>query len=400
MNRKILTALVALALTGTTLSASALGKCRTGNFQSWLQDIKRQAAAQGISRRTINSALGGLRYDPDVVRRDNAQSVFSQTFLQFAGRMVSGYRLKIGRKKLRKHARTFAAIKRRYGVPGEVITAFWGLETDFGAFLGKSRTLRSLATLAYDCRRSERFHKELFAALKIIDRGDLTAREMHGPWAGELGQLQFLPSHYLNYGVDMDGDGRVDLLNSAPDALASAAKYMKALGWKAGQPWLQEVRTPRSLPWDQADVHIQHSRAQWAKWGVRRANGQPLRADSLPASLILPMGKDGPAFLAYPNFLKVYLEWNHSLTYSLTAGYFATRLAGAGKVHPGRGARGLDYAGRKQLQRILTRRGYDVGKIDGILGSKSRNAIREMQKKYGFAADGYPTPELLARLRR
>ena len=399
MNRKILSALVILSIAAVAAPGLANAKCRTGNFQSWFQDVKRQAAAQGISRRTINSALGGLRFDPDVIRRDNAQSVFSQTFLQFAGRMVSGYRLKIGKKKLRKYARTFAEIKRRYGVPGEVITAFWGLETDFGAFLGKSSTLRSLTALAYDCRRSERFHKELFAALKIIDRGDLTAREMHGPWAGELGQLQFLPSHYLNYGVDMDRDGRVDLLNSAPDALASAAKYMKALGWQAGQPWLQEVRTPRSMPWDQADVHIQHPRAQWARWGVRRANGRPLKADNLPASLILPMGKDGPAFLAYPNFTKVYLEWNHSLTYSLTSGYFATRLAGAGKVHPGRGAKGLNYAERKQLQRLLAKRGYDVGKIDGILGSKSRNAIREMQKKYNLPQDAYPTKALLARLR-
>ncbi len=398
MNRKIMTALVAVSLFAMTLPQSADAKCRTGNFQSWLQDVKRQAASQGISRRTINSALGGLRYDADVVRRDNSQGVFSQTFLQFAGRMVSGYRLKTGARKLKKYARTFARIKRRYGVPGEVITAFWGLETDFGAFLGKSSTLRSLATLAYDCRRSERFHKELFAALKIIDRGDLTAREMHGPWAGELGQLQFLPSHYLNYGVDMDRDGRVDLLNSAPDALASAANYMKSLGWRAGEPWLQEVRTPRSMPWEEADVKIQHSRAQWAKWGLRDARGRALKADSLQASLILPMGKDGPAFLAFPNFTRVYLEWNHSLTYSLTSGYFATRLAGARKVSPGRGAKGLSYANLKLIQRLLQKRGFDVGKIDGILGSKSRYAIKAMQKKYGLPIDGYPTRVLLNKL--
>lgn len=225
MNRKIMTALVTLSIAALSAPGLASAKCRTGNFDGWLQDVKRQAAAQGISRRTINSALRGLRYDPDVVRRDNSQGVFSQTFLQFAGRMVSGNRLRTGARKLKKYARTFAEIKRRYGVPGAVITAYWGLETDFGAVLGKSNTLRSLATLAYDCRRSELFHKELFSALKIIDRGDLTARQMHGPWAGELGQLQFLPSHYLHYGVDMDRDGRVDLLKSSPDALASAAKY-------------------------------------------------------------------------------------------------------------------------------------------------------------------------------
>jgi lytic murein transglycosylase len=394
-----MTTLAALFVVSTALSGTANAKCRTGNFQSWLQDIKRQASAQGISQRTINSALGGIRYDADVVRRDNSQGVFSQTFLQFAGRMVSGHRLRKGGQMLKKYRRTFSEIKRRYGVPGPVITAYWGLETDFGAVLGKSNTLRSLATLAYDCRRSELFHKELFSALKIIERGDISAREMHGPWAGELGQLQFLPSHYLHYGVDMDGDGRVDLLKSAPDALASAAKYMKSLGWRANEPWLQEVRTPRSLPWEQANVNIQHSRAQWAKWGVRDAKGRSLKADGLKAALILPMGKDGPAFLAYPNFTKVYLEWNHSLTYSLTAGYFASRLAGASKVSPGRGAKGLSFANLKLIQRLLKKRGFDVGKIDGILGSKSRHAIRTMQKKYGLPQDAYPTSALLAKLR-
>ena len=398
MNRKIMTALVALSISATALPGLASAKCRTGNFQNWLQDVKRQAADQGISRHAINSGLGGLRYDADVVRRDNSQGVFSQTFLQFAGRMVSGNRLRTGGKKLSKYRRVFADIKRRYGVPGEVITAYWGLETDFGAVLGKSNTIRSLATLAYDCRRSELFHKELFSALKIIDRGDLTAREMRGPWAGELGQLQFLPSHYLHFGVDMDGDGRVNLLKSAPDALASAAKYMKSLGWRANEPWLQEVSTPRSLPWEQASLKVQHSRAQWAKWGVRDARGRALKADNLKASLILPMGKDGPAFLAYPNFTNVYLEWNHSLTYSITAGYFATRLAGASKVSPGRGANGLKFAQLKQIQRLLKKRGFDVGKVDGILGSKSRHAIRAMQKKYGLPVDAYPTRELLARM--
>ena len=399
MNRKILTTLVAVSIMGFVLPQAASAKCRTGNFQSWLSDIKRQAASQGLSHRTINSALDGIRYDPDVVRKDNAQGVFSQTFLQFAGRMVSGYRLKIGAKKLRKYARTFAQIERRYGVPGEVITAFWGLETDFGAFLGKSNTIRSLATLAYDCRRTELFHKELFSAMKIIERGDLTAREMHGPWAGELGQLQFLPSHYLHFGVDMDGDGRVNLLKSAPDALASAAKYMKSLGWRSGEPWLLEVRVPRSMPWEQAAVNIQHTRNQWADWGLRDVKGRALGRSNQKAALILPMGKDGPAFLAFPNFTKVYLEWNHSLTYGITAGYFATRLAGASKVRNGRGANGLKFAQLKLIQRLLQKRGFDVGKVDGILGSKSRHAIRTMQKKYGLPVDAYPTRELLARMR-
>lgn len=399
MKRTIAPALLALTLATSGLSGAAFGKCGTGNFDAWLAEFKALAVRDGVSRRTIDVALDGITYDADVIRRDNSQSVFSQTFLQFAGRMVSANRLRKGAQMLAKYRDTFREIEQRYGVPGEVITAYWGLETDFGAVLGNSQTLRSLATMAYDCRRSELFHKELLSALKIIDRGDLAPHEMRGPWAGELGQLQFLPSHYLHYGVDMDGDGRVQLLASAPDALASAANYIRSLGWRRGEPWLQEVRTPADMPWDQSSTAIRHPLSQWSQWGLRTRNGQPLKGDNQEASLILPMGKDGPAFLAYPNFTDVYLQWNNSLIYSLTAGYFATRLAGAPQIGEGRGAVGLEVNDIKELQRLLQKRGFDVGKIDGVLGSLSREAVKTVQKKYGFAADGYPTPALLAKLR-
>ncbi|HHK74628.1 MAG TPA: lytic murein transglycosylase [Rhizobiales bacterium] len=391
---------IALILSTGLLSGPAAAlTCGTGNFGAWLNGVKREAAASGISRRAI-SALNGIKYDPGIIRKDRRQGVFAQSFLKFSSRMVSQNRLNVGRKRIRKYARTFARIKRQYGVPAPVIAAFWGLETDFGSYMGNSRTISSLATLAYDCRRPELFRPQLLDALRIIDRGDLRASDMIGAWAGELGQLQFLPSDYMESAVDFDGDGRRDLIHSAPDALASAASLMTRYGWKRGQPWLEEVRVPARMPWDQAGIDIRHSRAQWAKWGVRKANGKPLRADRLPASLVLPMGHLGPAFLAYPNF-SVYLKWNESLVYTTTAAYFATRLAGAPRVRSGNGkVTPLSGAQTRQLQQLLKRRGFDVGKVDGIIGSKTRKAIKAMQIKYRMPADSYPTPALLARLRR
>jgi lytic murein transglycosylase len=293
----------------------------------------------------------------------------------------------------------FERIEQQFGVPGPVLSSFWGLETDFGANIGKGPTLISLATLAYDCRRPQLFHDQLIAALKIIDRGDLSPGEMRGPWAGELGQVQFLPMHYVEYGVDFDNDGRIDMLRSSPDALASAANYMMHLGWRRGEPWLQEVQVPNELPWEQADIAIKLPRAQWVQWGVAAAHGAALPADNLPASLLLPMGRNGPAFLAYPNF-DVYLEWNESLVYSTTAAYFATRLAGAPRVGRGKApVNSLNASQTKQLQTVLAKAGYNVGKIDGIIGAQTRAAVKDVQLRLGLPADSYPTTELLSRVR-
>ena len=218
-------------------------------------------------------------------------------------------------------------------MPGPVITAFWALESDFGAGMGDLPVLRSLATLAYDCRRPDMFRGELMDALRIIDRGDLTPGEMIGSWAGELGQTQFLPSHYVKYAVDFDGDGRRNLLRSVPDVIASTANFIVSLGWQRGQPWLQEVKVPAQLPWDQADLTIQHPRSKWASWGVTSADGRSLAADTLPASLVLPMGRFGPAFLAYDNF-QIYIKWNQSLNYCITAAHLAAQTRRSATIRP------------------------------------------------------------------
>ena len=390
---------VMLASISVAQAAKKNANCRnTGNFNSWLKTFKREAASKGISNATIGTALGGIKFDARIIRKDRRQGFFSQSFLSFAKRVIMPYRMKRGRQLIRKHRRIFARIEKEYGVPAHVIVAFWALESDFGASMGKDRSLRSLATLAYDCRRPELFRPELMAALKIIERGDLRASEMIGSWAGELGQTQFLPTHYFNHAVDYDGDGRRNLLRSVPDVLGSTAKYLVHIGWRAHQPWLEEVRIPARMKWAEADLSIKHSRAFWAKWGVRYRNGKRLKADNMQASLHLPMGRKGPAFLAYRNF-SVYTEWNNSLTYATSAAYFATRLGGAPIVNPGRGPReDFDHRKIRDLQRILVRKGYDVGGVDGTLGIKSRAAVKAVQIKYGLPADSYPDNRLLRRL--
>jgi lytic murein transglycosylase len=216
-------------------SAQATAPCG-GDFGAWLQGVKTEAAAQGISQRAIQSGLGGITYDPAVIARDHAQGVFRQSFEQFSGRMIPP-RLARGAKVLAQYGPTFSKIEQQFGVPGAVIVAIWGLETDYGADNGNFATIRSLVSLAYDCRRPDKFRGEVFAALKIVDRGDMAPADMHGAWAGEIGQTQFLPSSYLKFAVDYDGNGRRDLIHSVPDVLASTANYLKGYGWQRGQPW-------------------------------------------------------------------------------------------------------------------------------------------------------------------
>ncbi|WP_421723855.1 lytic murein transglycosylase [Bauldia sp.] len=388
----------AAMLTAAIFAGSPAVACqKEPNFNAWLKGVAQEAAAAGVSQQAIQAGLGSARFDQAVVNKDRSQGVFSQTFLQFSDRMVEQYRVGQAPGKIRQYGDTFRRIEQQYGVPAEVIVAFWGLETDFGAVIGDGSTLNALATLAYDCRRPDLFREQLIAALKIIDRGDLTPNQMRGPWAGEMGQLQFLPSHYYDHGVDFDGSGRVDLLKSSPDALASAANYLASVGWRRGEPWLQEVQVPANFPWEMADLRIRLPRSEWVAAGVTAGQGT-LANDGLEAALVLPMGRNGPAFLAYPNFY-ILLDWNSSLVYATTAAYFATRIDGAPRVSRGSQVNSLSADEVKRLQRILSRRGYDVGKVDGIIGERTRAAVKEVQLQLGLPADSYPTKELLAQLR-
>jgi lytic murein transglycosylase len=383
-------------LLGVNPAAAQCGDSASG-FSTWLGAFKQEAAGQGISAGAL-SALDGVRYDQNVIAADRRQGVFTQSFLEFAGRMVADYRMSQGKSQLKKHAQTFARIEQEFGVPGPVIVGFWGLETDFGANLGDFDTLQSLATLAYDCRRPEKFRPELIAALKILDRGDLSPSEMRGAWAGEIGQTQFVPSYYFDLAVDYDGDGKRNLVKSAADVLGSSANLLKHHGWQAGQPWLEEVRVPGEMPWAEADLAIKHTRAEWAGFGVRMADGSALPTDGAKASLLLPMGRLGPAFLAYQNF-DVYTQWNQSLVYATTAAYFATRLAGGKPVRKG-SAEAPSREQVKEAQQLLQKLGHNVGKVDGIIGAQTRAAVKAVQQELGLPADSYPDSTFLAALRK
>ena len=368
-------------------------------FSRWIEDFKKDAVASGIKPATIQATIGGMTPDPGIISRDRKQSFFSQTFLEFYGKLATKAREQNGRSYLQKYKAVFDRAEQDYGVPGAVITGFWALESDFGIGMGDLPVVRSLLTLAWDCRRGELFREELKAAMKIIERGDLTANQMIGSWAGELGQTQFLPQHYYNYGIDYDNDGRRDLIHSITDIIGSTANFIASLGWRRGEPWLEEVRITKDIAWDQADLTIEHPRSEWAAWGITGVSGQ-LPKDGLKASLMLPMGRNGPAFLAYPNF-RVYTLWNQSLTYATTAAHLATRMAGAPGLGRGNGQpiASINYEQTKELQIMLQKRGFDVGEPDGKLGAGTRKAVKVMQQKYGLPADSYPTPELLTAMR-
>jgi lytic murein transglycosylase len=393
------------AATARPTASPRAAACHGGqSFDQFLAALKQQATAAGVSPRAIATASPWLVYDPKIVNRDRGQRVFGQLFTEFARRMAADYRMQNGQLKIKQHAAAFARAEKEFGVPPAVIAAFWALESDFGAQMGNLPTLPSLVSLAYDCRRSKMFQDETIAALKIVDRGDLAPDEMIGSWAGELGQTQFLPTHYFNYAVDYDGDGHRNLLRSPDDVIGSTANYIaNGLKWRRGEPWLQEVHvsgnTPSNFPWDQADLTIQLPRSKWAAYGVTYPDGRPLPNDNMPASLLLPMGRFGPAFLAYANFA-AYTEWNNSLIYSTTAGYLATRIAGAPRMRgPSAAVPQLPFNELKEMQQLLVRAGFNVGKVDGIMGQQSRTAVKAMQVKYGLPADSWPTAELLAKMR-
>jgi lytic murein transglycosylase len=390
--------LAALALlAGSALPALAQDAACGGNFSEFVMGVKAEAVAKGVPEAVAASALAGLTPDQKVLSRDRAQGVFRQTFLEFSKRTVSASRLKIGAQKMKDYASTFERAEREFGVPAAVITAFWALETDFGVVQGDFNTLRSLATLAHDCRRPDLFRPQLVAALEMAAHGDLDPATTTGAWAGEIGQVQMLPRDIIEFGVDGDGDGHVRLKTSAEDAILTAANFIRSLGWRPGEPWLKEIKLPvGSFPYERTGLGNGTTLAEWTELGVTIRDGSQLPHD-IKADLILPQGRRGPAFLAFPNF-GVYIEWNKSFVYTTSAAYFATRLAGAQPYDPGSPEPGLDEVGMKSLQEKLAARGHDVGQIDGILGGGTRQAVQKEQARLGVPADGWPTAALLAAL--
>ena len=381
-----------LAASTLFLSASmALAQCG-GSFSSFLDGLKDEAVARGHAPQTVNNFFASVRLDQKVIQADRRQGVFQKTFTDFSRHLISANRINTGRSKAKQYGNVFNRVERDYGVNRGVLLAFWAFETDYGSYQGDFNTLNALVTLSHDCRRPDLFRPQIFAALKLYEQGDFSPTKTTGAWAGEIGMVQMLPIDILENGVDGDGDGKVSLKRSAPDALLSGGKMLQHLGWRAGEPWLQEVSVPQSLDWSQTGLRTTKPASEWSALGIQPRHGQ--LAGHLPASIILPQGRKGPAFIAYPNF-RVYFEWNQSFTYVLTAAYFANRLEGAPVFNAGNPDKGLSGEQMKRLQQKLAARGYDVGKIDGILGAGTRAAVQDVQKQLGLPADAWPTAALL-----
>ncbi|MCD2176519.1 lytic murein transglycosylase [Rhizobium sp. C1] len=387
-----LPALIAVATLLSSTASAYAAECGA-DLATFLQGVKTEAVASGIAPAAVDKALAGAQIDPKVLKMDRAQGVFRQTFLEFSKRTVSGARYQIGKKKMEQYASVFARAEQETGVPAAVITAFWGMETDFGAVQGDFNTRNALVTLSNDCRRPEVFRPQLIALIKLASLNDIDPQTTTGAWAGEIGQTQMLPADIIKYGEDGDGDGLVRLKDSAPDVILTTARFLAGLGFKRGEPWLQEVKIPQNLPFEKSGLGGTLTAGDWFNLGVTPRNGDKSAAN-LNASLVLPQGRFGPAFLAYPNF-NVYLEWNQSLVYTLSAAYFATRLAGAEPYDPGNPEPGLSVEEMKVLQEKLEAKSHDVGKIDGILGSGTRTAVQKVQAELGLPADGWPDAKLL-----
>ncbi|MHB1206647.1 MAG: lytic murein transglycosylase [Rhodospirillaceae bacterium] len=385
------------------------------SFAAWLEDARREALTRGIRPATVTAAMTGLEPIPRVIELDGRQPEFTQTFTRYLAGALAQSRINEGLAMMERHRALLASLEQKYGVPGRFLVSFWGLETAYGRLPGDFPVVGSLATLAYDGRRGAFFRTEMFNALTILDHGDITVERMKGSWAGAMGNTQFMPSTFLRYAVDEDGDGRMDIWGSVPDALASAANYLKNLGWDKTRTWGREVTLPANFDAGLASLDTDARETvkplkEWAKLGITKTGGEgPLSKDgarspraggALPAqevdaALVLPGGVRGPAFLVYDDF-RVIMKWNRSTSYALAVGLLADRFAGAGPlVAGGQNDPPLTRDDVLQLQSDLVTLGFLKTTPDGVLGPMSRQAARSFQRANGLPADGYVDAALI-----
>lgn len=380
------------------LLAAPAAALERGDFDSCVADLGERARQAGVDGDLVGRVLPALAPVQRVLELDRRQPEFVQTFGAYLAARVTEARVARGRALLERHGPFLEELLRRYGVPARYLVAFWGLETNYGSYLGDVPTLDALATLACDRRRGAFFAAEFVDALQLVEREALPLEQLRGSWAGAVGHTQFMPSSYLRYAVDGNGDGRVDLWRSERDALASGANFLRRLGWEPGLRWGRAVRLPRTFPYELAGLGGRRSLRVWAALGVRRADGAPLAALELPASLLLPAGHRGPAFLVYDNFRTV-MRWNQSQSYALSVGLLADRLAGAPPLRvaetPAQRLRKADVAA---AQRALNGRGHEAGTADGLIGPRTRAALQAFQLQRGLPADGYPDAATLEAL--
>ena len=368
------------------------------NFGEFLQGIRIQAIEIGVSEKTLDAALNNLTPNQQILNFDRSQAEFSQHFWHYINSRVSQYRIEKGSVALLNNKQLLSQIYKQYGVPPHIVVSFWGLETNYGNNTGRYNLIRSLATLSFDKRRSGFFTKQLLSLLKLIDDGKIPINS-NGSWAGAMGNMQFMPTNVEYYAIDADEDGKLGLWNSKPDIFASAANFLKKIGWHRAEKWGREVIIPVNFNYQLANLRTKKTVDSWNGLGVTDANGDELPSSSMMSSVLLPMGYKGPAFLVYRNFSAI-LNWNRSILYALSVGYLSDRLAGMNELtatpidEPL-----LDRDNIINIQTSLNKLGFDAGIADGISGPKTRTATRDFQLNNGLPADGYVGQQLLIQLR-
>ena len=390
---KILLLAATTAITGPAFAQS--------EFQNCLQNIRADAVRQGVPDSVVDSAFRNLTPDQKVIELDSRQPEFSLTYGKYIANAITPDRIVKGQQKLQQYRGLLTDLEREYGVAPQYIVAFWGVETNYGSFMGDFSALRSVATLACMTKRAAFFANETIQALRILADNHMTTQQMKGSWAGAMGNMQFMPSTFTKWAVDRDGNGRIDIWNSVPDAFASAANFLRGIGFRPGLPAADEVTLPQNFPLEQADTTVEKPVRAWSAMGVKRAGGGPLPGSDEPSSIILPAGWRGPAFILYPNF-KAVMNWNRSTLYALSVTVLAQQIAGGPTVMQPAPADDAPLSRDTivDLQTRLARLGFYTDETDGLLGPKTRSAVRLFQKQIGLPADGHPTPDMVARLQQ
>ena len=370
-------------------------------FRQWVERFWPKARRKGVSRSTFNTAFRGVKPDPEVIRSAHYQPEFVRPIWDYMASAASDKRVSTGQAMLRDNKTLLDRLEKRYKVDRHVIVAIWGMESNFGLNKGDKSVIQSLATLAYRDRRRRRFgRQQLLSALRILQNGDISARDMNGSWAGAMGHTQFIPTTYSAFAVDYDGDGKRDIWNSHKDALASTANYLSKSGWRGGQTWGYEVKLPKKIKSARTRLKRRKKLRYWKKNGLKRVNGKEFPRLNDKAALFLPAGRNGPAFLILKNFRAI-LRYNNATSYALAIGHLSDRLRGAGpfvKAWPTK-HKPLAKDERLELQKLLTAKGFDTGGTDGVFGNETLRALRKYQKSRGLKIDGWPSAKVLKTLR-
>ncbi|MEG3765840.1 lytic murein transglycosylase [Alteromonas sp. 14N.309.X.WAT.G.H12] len=367
-----------------------LGAAHADEFETCKAQLATTAVEKGVAKAVVDRVFADIHYQPKVIKLDRSQPEFVQTFPGYYSKRVNSWRINKGQEMYEKHRDFLHALSSQYGVPAHYLLAFWGLETNFGGYKGTMNVLDSLTTLACDQRRSRFFTSELITAIKLLERESLEQKRMVGSWAGAMGHTQFMPSAYMHYAIDGDGDGQINLWDSEQDALASAANFLSKLGWQPGYRWGREIILPADFDYRQAGYSNKRPIRDWNKAGIKKADGTPLgNADEL-GYIVVPAGHTGPAFIAYPNFRTI-MRWNNSEFYAIAVGKLADQIAGeAGLVKALPDLPAYNRSDIIALQSALNELGHNVGTPDGIIGPATRAGIREYQIANNMIADGFP----------